>query len=244
MKYLNIKGFFLLFVLVFSLEAQEIQLLTEESAPHQMRDGEYAYGIAYDIVGEMQKRVGNSKKIIFYPWNRGYNITLENEGFALFSTVRTEHREKLFKWVGPIVEEKLIFYKNINNKKVFKTMEDAKRAKSIATTKNDSIDQLLTKKGFTNLQAKIGGNYKINCDKVVTGKAELWSSGFLGGHYRIKELGLQDKIVATKVPSYYHAVLYIAFHKDTDDKVIQRWQSALDSMKKDGSFDAIYKKYR
>ena len=37
--------------------------------------------------------------------------------------------------------------------------------------------------------------------------------------------------------------LYIAFSNDTPDSVITRWQDALDAMKRDGTFDAIRKKY-
>ena len=51
-------------------------------------------------------------------------------------------------------------------------------------------------------------------------------------------------------PSAYKALyavrtvpLYIAFSNDTPDSVIIRWQDALDAMKRDGSFDAIRKKY-
>ena len=37
--------------------------------------------------------------------------------------------------------------------------------------------------------------------------------------------------------------LFIAFSKNTPDDVVAKWQAALDSMKADGSFDAIVKKY-
>lgn len=38
--------------------------------------------------------------------------------------------------------------------------------------------------------------------------------------------------------------LYIAFHKETSEEVIQRWQKALDEIKKDGTYQKILQKYR
>jgi len=36
---------------------------------------------------------------------------------------------------------------------------------------------------------------------------------------------------------------YIAISKDTPPSVVQAWQSTLDDMKKDGTFEKIYKSY-
>ncbi len=38
--------------------------------------------------------------------------------------------------------------------------------------------------------------------------------------------------------------MYIAFSSDTPDSTITAWQSALDTMKRDGTFAAIRQKYR
>ena len=36
---------------------------------------------------------------------------------------------------------------------------------------------------------------------------------------------------------------YYAFHKETDEKIIQQFQQALDQLKQSGEYDALLKKY-
>jgi len=38
--------------------------------------------------------------------------------------------------------------------------------------------------------------------------------------------------------------LYIAFNKNTPDTIIEKWQKALDDIKKDGTYQKILNKYR
>merc|ERR1711879_76565 len=92
--------------------ADDIQPLTETWTPYQMETKDGLSGISVDLVREIQKRIGNKKEIKVFPWNRGYNLTLEKKGYALFLTTRSKKRENLFKWVGPISSMKLVFFKN------------------------------------------------------------------------------------------------------------------------------------
>jgi len=225
-------------------QAQEIKLLTEEWSPYQMNVSNIQSGISVDIVNEIKKRVSHKGEIKFYPWNRGYNMTLKKDGYALFSTGRTEEREKLFKWVGPLADLEFVFFKLKSNKKIYATEDDIKAAKAISVTKNDAMEQILTGKGFKNLAVKSGGTHKANLNKLLNGKVELWPSGANVGKYIFKELGIQDKVVAVKAPPFMKLSLNIAFSKNTDDKIIVKWQNALDEIKSDGTYDKILKKYR
>ena len=42
---------------------------------------------------------------------------------------------------------------------------------------------------------------------------------------------------------FFKSPVYIAASKDTNPKVVSSWNSALESMKKDGTLKAIFKKY-
>ena len=223
---------------------QQIKLITEGWAPYQIeKDGKLS-GINVEIVKEIQKRVGNTQKIRVFPWNRGYNMALKKKGYALFTTARTKYREKLFKWVGPIANLKLVMFKLKSNKTEYKTEDDAKLAESIAVTKNNASQQTLASRGFKNLQVKTGGDNKINLTKLLDGKAELWPVGYYVGYYRIKQRGVQDKVVVTKAPPFLEIPLAIAFNKNTPDEIIKKWQKALDDMKKDGTYKKIIDKYK
>ena len=233
-----------LLLVSISLAANKIKLLTEENPPFQMTIDEKLTGISIDIVKEIQRRVGNNEKIRVFPWNRGYNLTLKKEGYALFLTTRTEQREKLFKWVGPIVNYNVLFFKLKSNTKEYRTLNDAKKAKSIGAVKNDAKEQLLIENNFKNLQYKISGNKQSNLEKLVNGQIELWSSSNRSALYMIKKYKLQNKVVATKVPAFAQYSLNIAFNKDTPEYIIKKWQKALNDLKTDGIYIQIINKYK
>jgi len=222
----------------------QIKPLTEEMSPWQMKDGNKLIGSSVDIIKEIQKRVNNKQKIIMLPWNRGYNMTLKKNGYALFSTTRTKQRENLFKWVGPLAKAGSSMYKHIDNKKIYNTLDDARKAKSIVVINNDIQQQILLKKDFKNLKVRFSKSAQSNIEYLLKKKAELMPIPTSIGAYMIKKLGLNDKIILTKIPQYFQKELYIAFGINTPDYIIQRWQKALDDIKADGTYQKIINKYK
>jgi len=209
-----------------------------------METGGEVTGICIDIVKEMQKRIGNDREIKIFPWNRAYNMTLKKEGFALFSTARSEEREALFKWVGPLVPLKFVMYKRTDDPKIYRSLSDAKAARAIAVTKNDVSEQFLHKEGFQNLQVEIGKSGEDNIQRVLSGKAQLYSRGYISGQYLIKKLHLETKLVMTQMEPLFESSLNIAFNINTPDEVIVLWQTTLDEIRSDGTYDQILNHYR
>jgi len=235
----------LIIIFTFSLHAKDvIQPLTEPWMPYQMETEQGLEGISVDLVKEIQKRIGNEQKIKVYPWSRGYNLTLKKTGYALFLTTKSKKREKLFKWVGPISSMKLLFFKNANRKDLdIRSLEDAKKVKSIAVAVDNIAHQKLVELGFKNLYVNKLANYSLK--KVLESKTDLYPTEYYSFLYELKKKNLQNKIVPVKMQEpIMESQLYIAFNKETPQSVIKKWQDALDKIKKDGTYEKILKKYR
>ncbi len=222
----------------------EIKLLTENMSPWQMKDGDTLTGSSVEIIKEIQKRVNNKEKIIMLPWNRSYNMTLKKDGYALFSTTRTKQREDLFKWVGPLAKVGSSMYKHIDNKTIYNSLYDARKAVNIVVTNNDVQEQYLSKLGFKNLTIRFDKSAQSNFQYLVKKKAELMPIPTSIGAYQLKKLGLKNKIVLTKIKPYFMKELYIAFNINTPDYIINRWQKALDKIKADGTYQKIMNRYK
>lgn len=231
----------LLSILSFGVE---IQPLTENIEPWQIKNGDKLSGVGVEIIREIQKRIGNTKEIKVLPWNRIYNMCLKKEGYAIFSTSRTPKREKLFKWVGPLYSNEFVFFKHSSNKKVYTTLEDAKKASSVAVVKNDVAEQTLQEMGFKNLKIDFGKNNQMSLQKLLNYNVELVPSGRVTSRYKMKQLQLEKEIVQTEIPPFLPNSLYIAFNIKTDDSTIRKWQKALDDIKEEGLYDKIMQKYR
>ena len=128
-----------------------IQMMTEEYPPVTfMKDGKVT-GFVTDMVREIIARQGIPDNIRLTSWDEAYKVALSNPNVVLFSAERTEKREKLFQWVGPVGKNSAIFYAKKGSGIRMNSLEDAKKIAAIATTTNWFTEQYLKSKGFTNL---------------------------------------------------------------------------------------------
>ena len=95
------------------LNAEEkIDLMTEILPPFQYYDEDRNLsGISIEIIEKVKTEINSKVPIKGVPWSRGLKITKKKKNSALFSMLRTPDREKLFKWVGPLVDFSVVFFK-------------------------------------------------------------------------------------------------------------------------------------
>lgn len=219
--------------------AQTFKIMTEEYSPYNFtKDGKIT-GISTEIVREILKRIGHPDNIEVFSWSRGYNLIQQKGNHILFSTTRTEKRENLFKWVGPLALNKTVFFAKKGSNISVASINDARKVKSIGVYKDAFGEMLLKEKGFTNIDSVVDN--KLNLKKLIGGRIDLWIINELTGVQIAKEAGLTDKIES--VFEVQTKQLYMAFSKNTPDEIIKKWQKALDEIKADGSYARILRKY-
>ena len=172
------------------------------------------------------------------------SLSAERKKYLSFATTRTEEREKLFKWVGPISETTIVLTARKDSKVSIKTPADLKKYK-IGAVIQDIGEQLLLEAGLSakEIDSTGGTNAISKCIKKMNMsrldafayeesvlKWELKQQGF--------DLNLYETAYVLKTGE-----LYYAFHKDTPADIIQKMQQALDSLKKDGEYQKIKDAY-
>ncbi len=218
---------------------ETFKIMTEENPPFNFTDNGKITGLSTEVVVELAKRVGNTGDIEMLPWARAYGLAQQKEGTILYSMTRTEQREDMFKWVGPVAPNTWVFFAKKGSGITLSSVDDAKKVGKIGTYKDDSCEIFLKAEGFTNLDSVV--NDEQNVPKLMAGRINLWIVGELVGIHRAKAKGVNDQL--EKVLTVKDTQLYIAFNKNTSDEEVAKWQAALDSMKADGSYDAIVQKY-
>ena len=229
----------LLFTL--SCAAQTLNIYCEDAAQSQFPgpDGKSA-SMDVEIVSEIQKRVGNTDRIQFVPWTRGLKYLDTQPNTILFSMARTKERNSLYQWIGPISEAVYGFYAKADTDIVIHSLDDAKKVASIGVYRDDIRDQFLTKEGFTNLDR--ASNSYSNFKKLMAGRFAVMAVSSFGIRSDIKRAGYSLKDVKF-LYAFLKSQIYIAASKNMDPKVVASWNAAVDSMKKDGTLQAIFKKY-
>ncbi|SCA55137.1 conserved exported hypothetical protein [Candidatus Terasakiella magnetica] len=230
-----------------ALAGSALSLMTEEFAPYQFYEGEgedkKLTGISIEIVKAIQNEIGNNDKIKAMPWNRALKLVKNKKNTALFSTARTPEREDKFKWVGPLASLEIVFFRKKGSDVTFSSVEEAKKVGKIGVTKNVATQEILSDLGFQNLDIMKSGADEKNLTRLLKGRIDVWPTAYYAGTYSAKKAGKRDMIEAVKGVNLLSGHLYIAFHKETDGKVINQWQAALDLLKAQGAIDKIIAKY-
>ncbi|MBF0258915.1 MAG: ABC transporter substrate-binding protein [Desulfamplus sp.] len=224
-----------------SVICADLTIYTEESPnSHYMdKDGKIT-GYVYELVLEMQKKMGDTTPIQMVPWARGYNLATTKPNIALFSTTFTEERRSLFKWVGPVLEVEWVLYAKAGSGIKINSLDDAKIVKSIGTYRDDVREQFLKSHGFTNLDSVTED--ELNLKKLIGNRISLWAASSDTAPLIAAKLGISlDSFEAVfKMDSNG---LFIAFNKDTSDDIVNAWAKAYDDVRADGTMAAIYKKW-
>jgi len=237
----------LLVLSVITLQATDIKMKTENYPPYNMDVDGKLTGLSVEILEAMLKQMGYSESISnleLTSWSDAYTSAINNKNSMVFSTTRTKSREDLFKWVGPIskvtigvvaLKDKEISIKNVSDLNKYK----------IGTAKDDAGEILLLENGIDkkNFYRLDGTNslatllYKMEREKIdmvaYDTRVAMYSidlNGFESDDYEV-------------IYTLAKKGLYFAFNKKTDDVIIKKWQKALDTIKANGIYNKIIKKY-
>jgi polar amino acid transport system substrate-binding protein len=195
------------------------------------------WGVAPEMVLEIQKIVGDDSPLRDTPWLRGYEQTQKMPMQALFAIVRIPEREKLFKWVGPIFGEGDYFFKHRGSPLKIETLDDARRVERIAVRKDGYTHQALAAKGFTNLD--VGPTYESSYRKLVEDRVDLVLMGERTYYYMVKKAGLDPAEFERTDCKFGDSAAWLAFSLDVPDEIIRKWQKALDTLKENGVYVKI-----
>lgn len=221
--------------------AQPLTIYTEISPPDQFLgpDGKLT-GFAVELVQEIQKRTKGTEAIQVVPWVRGYKEAQSKPNVVLFTMARTAERNALFSWVGPINEDVYYFFVRADSNLVIKSLEDARKLHMIGVYKEDVRDQYLTRAGFPNLDRSV--DEEVMVKKLMAGRIDALASTLEGFGQIARSAGFKREDFRETIP-FLKVQTYIAFSKGTPEAAVKSWHLALETMKKDGSFAQLFKKY-
>lgn len=222
-------------------ESPRLQLLTEEFPPYNFAgpDGTIT-GSSTDVVREIAARLGADAGIDLGAWADGYNRTLATPDTALYSTARTTERENLFRWVGPIGSYDMTFFARNDSGISLSSLEEAKKAGTIAVVRDDARHQYLVARNVSNLALYPDDESCVRA--LMPGECQLWLGSAVTASRTIALAGYRPDDVR---PLYtvQTSELYIAFNNQTSVETVAAWQNALDAMKRDGTYQAILEQY-
>lgn len=230
---------FLVVFVVSNFCHAELLILGEESPPGEYLDenGKPA-GVTIDLVNDLMRRQGITATINILPWKRAYHMGMHENNVVLLETTRTEERENLFKWVGPILVLKRIIYSMADYERTLKKTEDMKHAGKICVLRGSSNESYLKEFGLTNIHSVAT---PMQCLKMLqVNRVQLFYTSEIGMDGLLKEQPLAPNTVKA-VFNLKKEYLYLAFSKNISELQIASWQAALEDAKRDGTIANMYR---
>jgi len=224
-----------------------ISMFTEIYPPYNMKEDGKLTGVSVEILDALLKQLNSEqtiKDVVLTNWSRAYSLALKNNNTMVFSTTRTESREPLFKWVGPIVQTKVGAIALKDKHIVINSVKDFNNYKIGAVLK-DVGESTLAELGVNSQQVQsVSGENVINLSflKLQNNRIDIFAYETNAAFENAKKLGF-DINKYEIIYTLKEGELYFAFNKNTDDTIIQKWQKALDTIKENGIYDKILLKY-
>ncbi|ABK43140.1 amino acid ABC transporter substrate-binding protein, PAAT family [Magnetococcus marinus MC-1] len=230
--------------LPFAKAQAPLQLMTESYPPFNMaKSGRttetYApmiQGIATDMVKELFKRAEIPYTLRMILWRHAYALAQNEPGYGLFSTTRTPNREKLFQWVGPLVENNWVFMAKKSRHITLNSLDDA-RSYKVGSYTGDAVANFLQGEEFIVELASLDSS---NPKRLEQEKIDLWATGHLLGPYLAKQMGVAD---LEAVYTFKTTQMYLALNHSVPQETIERLNAILVEMRKDGTVQALHDRY-
>ncbi len=237
-------GIFLMSLFSPGFAKEKITIVTEDWAPFNYQENGEVVGFSTELLQEMLSYLKIKAPIKIYPWARAYHLALNNKNTLLYTVAKTDERLSLFKWIGPIAPRKMYLFKLKDRKDiVVHSLTDAKSYR-VGSVRDDAFSEFLFSNGFQQgINVILEPDAKTNIHELFSKRIDIFASPELGAAFLAKKQGLSfdkmEKLTSVIDKGNY----YFAFNNDTDDKLIERFQRALDEMKHSGVFEKIKDKY-
>jgi polar amino acid transport system substrate-binding protein len=233
-----------MFVASTQAGVHKLLFLTEHSPPFQFtNESNNVAGLTTTVIQEALKLTSYDYDVKIFPWSRSFFLAQGKENTCIYLISRDKEREKLFKWVTPILSTNDYFIGlssradiNVNN------IEDVKKYK-VAVLKEDRTYYDLLKLGFIENKNLFVINDSTSMLKLLTRRKQI--DFILADTINVKHRAMFNNMDYELFQTYFKLnkkpiELYLACSLKTSDEVIENISEAINVIKNNGTYDKIF----
>lgn len=213
--------------------ADDFMVLTGPLPPFSVNKGMRTNGIGVDTFEVITKMTGipfDRKKVRFVDWKRGYAETIALPKRVLLNVPRTPAVEDKFKWVGPVDFIQYVLVAKDSSKAEVHSVKEAGQYR-IGVVRGSGPGMTLLAEGVPPQVLKQSSSYIQPLMQLRGGQIDLIGISDMGVAYQMRKLGIEKEDYKL-VYAFKKVPLYFAFHKGTDDAVINLLNKALETYKR------------
>lgn len=224
----------LLALLSWPLVAAELQLFAWERAPLvQQRPDGGAAGLVPELTEELFRRAGISYSLSFLPLQRALHQVQQQEHSCVLLVERQQEREPLFAWVGPLLVSRLGLYAKADDNLKLSSLQQARGLRILSHQGSGAGEYLQT----AGLDVIYSNKESLNLSMLQRSRARLWATS------SAVAASLDAKPAPREVLPFLTLMEDIACHPNMDPRELQRLQTELRLMYREGWVQALYRRH-
>jgi len=212
--------------------------------PPYVGEGLPDMGGTYKLVKKVFEKMGYLIEIEFRPWSRVLIEAKRGKVDGFFPAYYSNERNKLFYMSDPIWGGPIVFLTKRESHIIYKKIKELKKYR-IGLVKGYVNTQEIDQADY--LEKDYARNDLINIKKLIKGRVDLIVIDKYVAYYLIKKY-LPHHIGELKVLSpsieYKHLYVYFPKKRKNSKKLLKDFNNGLFKLKKDGTIDKIYKKWK
>ncbi|MGY5775697.1 substrate-binding periplasmic protein [Rhizobium sp. LEGMi135b] len=221
--------------LLSSVHAETVHFTTEEYPPFNYREGKTPVGATTEQVRKIMADIGVDYTIDIMPWARAYNQALTEPMTCVFVAAHNEERDKLFKWVQPLLIDRNVLIKHSGSSVTAGTIAEARKY-LVGTWREDYTEAILRRNNFPRID--VGSDFKATLKKLMSDRIDLMPiSEFYFDKLKAEGNAVERVTILSQQP------MGIACQKDFPTDLLNRMQAALNALIADGTQKQIFLKY-
>lgn len=201
-----------------------LMINTEEYPPFNYADEQQQIvGSATSLLRDALQHTDIEAQFILLPWARAYTQARLNADHCVYSTTRTDERESLFRWVGPLVINEWAAFSLAGHEINAGTLSALKNWR-VGSVREDAVGNFVAAQGINVLRAP---SERENVARLKAGLLDVIVLGKATGEFIAEE---QD-VALTHLFTFAHAPLYLACHPSVSEALLERLQLQLDALR-------------
>lgn len=176
-------------------------------------------GRSTDFIKELMARTDISYRMKLRTWAVSYRRALNRPNYGVFSASRTEARENLFKWIGPIGQYEIALFARADSDVRINSIEDV-RTLTVGGYNGSAATNLLEQQGV--IVSKLR-NDSLNPKRLHDDLIDVWVASDANAFALANETGYPDikKVFVLKTSE-----LYLAMNPNSDPDILTALESA------------------
>lgn len=226
-----------------NLFSKPLHIVAGDFPPYVYKEGDQVKGFNVELLKEIFKRMNLDFYIEIYPWARALRMIEQGSAEAMFPLFKTEERLIFTDYSAPFTTEDTALFVMKNRAIEFGQSLDELSGYTFGRVRGYSsgykLDKLI-KDG--SIRVEKANDSKSNLMKLLHGRIDILIEARYVALYELKKANQLDNVEMLAIVN--ENISYLGFSKIRENrKLISEFNSTLQDIKKDGTYEQIVNKF-